>query len=86
MASSWCANKNLNDPHAETEIHSVKVINLKTNRVPTPVQLTGVSIDKLNRADFFRWEQPGIIGVDRDSLPELTTLSMFNLELLMFES
>ncbi|MBT6643667.1 MAG: hypothetical protein HOB45_11045, partial [Planctomycetaceae bacterium] len=64
----------INDPHAETEVHAIKVINLKTNRVPTPVQLTGVSIDKLNRADFFRWEQPGIIGVDRDSLPELTTL------------
>ena len=64
----------LDDPHAATEIHAVKVINLKTNRVPTPIQLTGVSIDKLNRADFFRWEQPGIIGVDRDSLPELTTL------------
>ena len=62
------------DPHAATEIHSIKVINLKTNRVPAPIQLTGVSIDKLNRADFFRWEQPDIIGVDRDSLPELTTL------------
>jgi transglutaminase-like putative cysteine protease len=33
-----------------------------------------VSIDQLNRADFFRWEQPDIVGVDRDSLPELTTL------------
>ena len=64
----------INDPHADTEVHAIKVINLKTNRVPTPIQLTGVSIDKLNRADFFRWEQPGIIGVDRDSLPELTTL------------
>ncbi len=62
------------DPHAVPEIHSIKVINLKTNRVPAPIQLTGVSIDKINRADFFRWEQPDIIGVDRDSLPELTTL------------
>ncbi len=64
----------LDDPHATPEIHSIKVINLKTNRVPTPIQLTGVSIDQLNRSDFFRWEQPGIVGVDRDSLPELTTL------------
>ncbi|HBP81635.1 MAG TPA: hypothetical protein DD662_03910, partial [Planctomycetaceae bacterium] len=62
------------DPHAAPEIHSIKVINLKTNRVPAPTQLTGVSIDQLNRADFFRWEQPDIVGVDRDSLPELTTL------------
>ena len=62
------------DPHAAPEIHSIKVINLKTNRVPAPLQLTGVSIDQLNRADFFRWEQPDIVGVDRDSLPELTTL------------
>jgi hypothetical protein len=62
------------DPHAVPEIHSIKFINLKTNRVPAPIQLTGVSIDKINRADFFRWEQPDIIGVDRDSLPELTTL------------
>ena len=62
------------DPYAAPEIHSIKVINLKTNRVPAPIQLTGVSIDKLNRADFFCWEQPGIVGVDRDNLPELTTL------------
>ncbi len=62
------------DPHAETEIHSIKIINLKTNRVPTPIQLTGVSIDKINRSDFFRWEQPGIVAVDRDTIPDLTTL------------
>lgn len=63
-----------NDPHASPEVHAVKVINLDTNRVPTPNQLTGVSLDKLNRANFFRWEQPGIVGVDRDRLPKLTTL------------
>jgi len=62
------------DPHAAPELHALKVINLDTNRVPTPNQLTGVSLDKLNRANFFRWEQPGIVGVDRDRLPELTTL------------
>ena len=62
------------DPYAEPEIHSIKVINLKTNRVPTPIQFTGVSIDKMNRSDFFRWEQPGILAVDRDAIPDLTTL------------
>lgn len=62
------------DPYAEPEIHSIKVINLKTNRVPTPIQFTGVSIDKLNRSDFFRWGQPGILAVDRDTIPDLTTL------------
>lgn len=65
-----------NDPYASPELHAVKVINLDTNRVPTPNQLTGVSLDKLNRANFFRWEQPGIVGVARDRLPELTTLHL----------
>ena len=64
------------DPHASPELHAIKVIHLDTNRVPAPNQLTGVSLDKLNRADFFHWEQPGIVAVARDRLPELTTLHL----------
>ena len=65
-----------NDPYASPELHAMKVIHLDTNRVPAPNQLTGVSLDKLNRADFFHWEQPGIVAVARDRLPELTTLHL----------
>ena len=63
-----------NDPHAIPEIHSIKLVHFDTNRIPTPNQLSGVSIDQLNRANFFDWEQPDIVGVARDRLPEMTTL------------
>ncbi|MEO1992227.1 MAG: transglutaminase-like domain-containing protein [Pirellulales bacterium] len=64
------------DPHAKPEVHAIKIINLNTNRVPTPNQLTGVSIDQLNRSDFFRWMQPEIVGLDRDRIPEMTTFHL----------
>lgn len=65
-----------NDPYATPEIHSLVLANFDTNKVPTPNQLTGVSIDKLDRANFFAWQQPGIVGVDIDRLPEMTTLHL----------
>jgi transglutaminase-like putative cysteine protease len=57
------------DFHAPPETHAIRVVRLDTNRIPAPNRLTGVHIDGVTQADFFAWAQPGIVRVDRDSLP-----------------
>ena len=59
---------------AGPENHALKIIRLKSNRIPTPNQLLGVHIDKLDRADFFCWAQPDILRMDREQLPSLTVI------------
>jgi protein-glutamine gamma-glutamyltransferase len=57
--------------------HGVKVINLKTNRVPAPPQLTAVHIDRLDQPDFWGWTEDGMAAmVAREHIPQLTVLHL----------
>ena len=46
------------------EYHEVKVGQLVTDRLPTPLHLLQVRIDRLNQSDFYRWAQRGILQLD----------------------
>lgn len=59
---------------AAPESHAIKVVDLDTACIPTPNELTGVHIDQVAQADFFRWERPGVIGIDQPKLPDLLTV------------
>ena len=56
------------------ETHALKIIHLDTNRVPSPTEILGVHIDQLDRSDFYKWAQPGIVCMDREKLPSLTVM------------
>lgn len=58
------------------ETHALKIIRLDTNRIPAPTELLGVHVDQLDRGDFYKWAQPGIVCMDRDKLPSLTVLNI----------
>ena len=62
------------DFFAAPESHAIKVVDLDTACIPTPNELTGVHIDQVAQADFFRWERPGVIGIDQPKLPDLLTV------------
>ncbi len=63
--------------HRGIESHAVKIINLKTNRYPSPPQLTAVHIDKLDQPDFFGWTNDGVACMPvRDHIPQLTVLHL----------
>ncbi|MDB5340730.1 MAG: Transglutaminase-like superfamily protein [Planctomycetaceae bacterium] len=67
----------LRDPEdvlASPEAHQLKIINLQTNRIPSPPGLMGIHIDKVDRADMFAWAQESIVKMDRDELPDLTVI------------
>ncbi|MFM7845208.1 MAG: transglutaminase-like domain-containing protein, partial [Planctomycetota bacterium] len=59
--------------HRGLETHAVKIINLKTNRFPSPSQLTAVHVDKVDQLDFFGWTGDGVAQLPvRDYIPQLT--------------
>jgi protein-glutamine gamma-glutamyltransferase len=58
------------------ESHAIKVVHLKTNRIPTPFDLRGVHLDQLDKPDFFLWADHRILQMDRLSLPELTAIHL----------
>lgn len=58
------------------EPHAIKIVHLKTNRIPAPLPLRGVHIDQLDRPDFFRWAGPRLLQMERDELPELTPIHL----------
>jgi protein-glutamine gamma-glutamyltransferase len=62
--------------HAAPETHAIKVVRLDTNRIPTPNRLAAVHIDGVARADFFAWAQPGLMRIDRDTIPGQLTLHL----------
>ena len=61
---------------AKPEIHAIKVVNLDTSCIPSPNELTGVHIDQVTQADFYRWVRPGVIGIDQPKLPDLLTVQV----------
>jgi protein-glutamine gamma-glutamyltransferase len=59
---------------AASENHAIKIVHLKSNRLPTPAHLRGVHIDRLQDVGFYRCEGAGLLAMDRDQLPELTAI------------
>ena len=59
------------DLPAHPETHALKIGKLKTNRIPSPPQLIGLHIDKVDRPDLFGWATPDILKMDRRTLPSL---------------
>lgn len=59
-----------------SEPHQLKIINLRTNRIPTPLGLTGIHIDRVDRIDMFGWAQDSIVKMERDQLPGLTVIHL----------
>ena len=74
----WVAVRNWTSPvHRGTNCYGLKVINLRTNRVPSPAHLTEVHIDKVDRSDFFGWTPDGMLHMPgQDHIPQLTVMHM----------
>lgn len=59
------------------DCYAVKVINLKTNRIPAPPHLTELHIDLVDRVDFFDWTQDGMFRMTgREHIPQLTVIHL----------
>lgn len=58
------------DVYALPETHAIKVAALRSDRIPSPNQLLGVHIDKVEHADFYRWARPDVLRIDGESIPE----------------
>jgi hypothetical protein len=62
------------------DLGALKIINLKTNRIPAPPLLAAVHIDKLDREDFFGWTDDGVLRMtDREHIPQLTVIHLRSL-------
>jgi transglutaminase-like putative cysteine protease len=59
-----------------TERHQVRVVNLKTDRVPTPPNATAVTTEKLHVASMFHESVDGALAMDLDTIPQLTILDV----------
>ncbi|MCE3016931.1 MAG: transglutaminase-like domain-containing protein [Pirellula sp.] len=58
---------------------TLKVINLKTNRVATPPLVTHIHIDKVDQPDFFRWSSQGqLLMPGQPYIPQLTVLHLLH--------
>jgi len=62
------------DLYALPETHTLKIIRLDTNRIPTPTQFLRLHIDQVDRADLFGWAQPTILKMERKKLPRLSVV------------
>ncbi len=54
--------------------HTLKVVNLDSNKIPSPANLNGIHIDRCEDPSMFGWSQPGMIHMNRDRLPSLTPI------------
>jgi hypothetical protein len=58
---------------------TLKVINVKTNRVATPPLVTHIHIDKVDQPDFFRWSSQGqLLMPGQPYIPQLTVLHLLH--------
>lgn len=58
-----------------TQSHVLKIVNLKSERIPSPPHLEKVHIDKVADKAFYGWTADGAFRMnDRDSVPSLTVI------------
>jgi hypothetical protein len=56
---------------------TIKIINLKSDRVPTPSSTTHVHIDKVDQPDFLGWSKDGQLTMPgHDFIPQLTVMHL----------
>lgn len=61
------------------QLHSLKITNLHTNRVPAPPHLAAVHVDKVDQTSFFDWTADGMLRMaDRDRIPQLTVMHLLS--------
>jgi protein-glutamine gamma-glutamyltransferase len=59
------------------QTYGVKLINLKSPRIPSPHLMSAVHIDKVDRVDFYGMTADGVPQmVDREHIPQLTVLHL----------
>ena len=64
------------------EPHALKIVNLKTRSIPSPPHLSRVHIDKVDRVDFFAWNDKGILEMSgRKQIPRLTVIQLRSLRI-----
>lgn len=64
------------DLYSLPETHTLKIIRLDTNRIPTPSQFLRLHIDQVDRADMFGWAQPTVLKMERKKLPRMAVLHL----------
>jgi hypothetical protein len=56
--------------------HALKIVSLDTNRVPAPLHLDAIHIDRVQNADLFDWDRGGIVCMRRQALPPLVPIHL----------
>jgi len=64
--------------YAGTDTHAIKVINLRSNVIPAPLDLRALHIDRVDRADMFGWHNDTVLKMNRKSLPDLITIQLMS--------
>lgn len=64
------------DAFAGTATHSLKIVNLEGNVIPTPPHLDGINIRHVDRADMYQISTAGIASMRRKSVPEMTPVNL----------
>lgn len=60
--------------------HEIRIINLKTDRVPAPPNTCGVHIDQLTTEGLFTPTRDGMLALDMDFIPQLSVLHVESLQ------
>lgn len=71
--ASWKKRKQLESEH-RCERHVLRIARLGTRRVPSPIGISAVSLDRLNSAQFFEWTDDGVIRFAGGKIPRMTVL------------
>jgi hypothetical protein len=56
------------------EQHELRIINLKTERVPSPPCLIGAHVDRLHSDRLFEMTQDGMLAFDMECIPQLSVI------------
>lgn len=62
--------------YAGSDTHSVKVVNLDGNVIPTPPHVVGVSIDRVDREDMYSVSTASVVSLQRQSIPQMLAISV----------
>lgn len=60
--------------------HELRIINLETDRVPAPPNLSAVNIDRIHTETLFKPTSDGMLSLDMDHIPQLSILHVQSMQ------
>lgn len=63
---------------SHADLHQLRILNLRTERIPSPPNLFRVAVDHMHTSNLFRFADDGVLSMDLECIPQLSVINVMS--------